>query len=341
MDASLLLPLGFGLLSALTWGAGDFGGGMASRRAHAQAVVLWASGIGLLLFLLLAQVFGEAPQGRDLPYALLGGASGALGLLAFYRALAQGEMGLAAPVAGVVGAALPVALGALLEGWPGLFPALGMGLGLLAVWLVSRPEGRARPGNLGLALLAPVLLVGSLNLNDIVNWQKEHGWLFLYAFPAFLVYLIASMAEAARTPFDLPEAEQELVGGYHTEYSSIKWALFQMAEYIHFITASALIPTLFLGGWTMPVLEVPYLWMFLKIAFFLFFFIWIRATWFRLRYGWGFLFPLALLWFLVTALVVALDLPRTYLLYLSALSFLVLLGAVLYTPKPARKGGGA
>jgi len=71
---------------------------------------------------------------------------------------------------------------------------------------------------LGLALLAPVLLVGSLNLNDIVNWQKEHGWLFLYAFPAFLVYLIASMAEAARTPFDLPEAEQELVGGYHTEY---------------------------------------------------------------------------------------------------------------------------
>ncbi|BAW01574.1 NADH dehydrogenase [Thermus thermophilus] len=200
---------------------------------------------------------------------------------------------------------------------------------------------------LGLALLAPVLLVGSLNLNDIVNWQKEHGWLFLYAFPAFLVYLIASMAEAARTPFDLPEAEQELVGGYHTEYSSIKWALFQMAEYIHFITASALIPTLFLGGWTMPVLEVPYLWMFLKIAFFLFLFIWIRATWFRLRYdqllrfGWGFLFPVALLWFLITALVVALDLPRTYLLYLSALSFLALLWAVLYTPKPARKGGGA
>ena len=215
-------------------------------------------------------------------------------------------------------------------------------------WVINLDLGilYSEPG-LGLALLAPGLLVGSLNLNDIVNWQKEHGWLFLYAFPAFLVYLIASMAEAARTPFDLPEAEQELVGGYHTEYSSIKWALFQMAEYIHFITASALIPTLFLGGWTMPVLEVPYLWMFLKLAFFLFFFIWIRATWFRLRYdqllrfGWGFLFPLALLWFLVTALVVALDLPRTYLLYLSALSFLVLLGAVLYTPKPARKGGGA
>lgn len=116
MDASLLLTLSFGLLSALTWGAGDFGGGMASRRAHPQAVVFWVSGIGLLLFLLLALAFGEGPKGRDLPFALLGGASGALGLLAFYRALAQGKMGLAAPVAGVVGAALPVVLGGFLEG---------------------------------------------------------------------------------------------------------------------------------------------------------------------------------------------------------------------------------
>ncbi|BCZ91404.1 hypothetical protein TthAA37_05930 [Thermus thermophilus] len=190
MDAHLL-PLGFGLLSALTWGAGDFGGGMASRRAHAQAVVLWVSGIGLLLFLFLAQVFGEAPQGRDLPYALLGGASGALGLLAFYRALAQGEMGLAAPVAGVVGAALPMALGALLEGWPGLFPALGMGLGLLAVWLVSRPEGRARPGNLGLALLAGLGFGGFYAFMDRVEglfypaaWAKLTA--FLLVLPAAL-----------------------------------------------------------------------------------------------------------------------------------------------------------
>lgn len=199
---------------------------------------------------------------------------------------------------------------------------------------------------LGLALLAPVLLVGSLNLNDIVNWQKEHGWLFLYAFPAFLVYLIASMAEAARTPFDLPEAEQELVGGYHTEYSSIKWALFQMAEYIHFITASALIPTLFLGGWTMPVsgslpLDVPQ----------------DRLLPLLLHLDPGHLVPPALR--PAPPLRLGLPLPagpplvprhrprggpgppRTYLLYLSALSFLVLLGAVLYTPKPARKGGGA
>ncbi|MER3535941.1 MAG: NADH-quinone oxidoreductase subunit NuoH [Thermus sp.] len=200
---------------------------------------------------------------------------------------------------------------------------------------------------LGIALLSPVLLVGSLNLKEIVDWQAENGWLILYAFPAFLLFVIASMAEAARTPFDLPEAEQELVGGYHTEYSSIKWALFQMAEYVHLITASALIPTLFLGGWRMPGLEVPYLWMFVKIAFFLFLFIWIRATWFRLRYdqllrfGWGFLFPVALVWFLVTALVVALDLNRVVLQYLSLFALALVLGGLFYTPAPRRKGGKA
>ncbi len=200
---------------------------------------------------------------------------------------------------------------------------------------------------LGAALLAPVLLVGSLNLQEIVLWQKENGWLILYAFPAFLLYAIAALAEAARTPFDLPEAEQELVGGYHTEYSSIKWALFQMAEYIHLLTASALIPTLFLGGWTMPFSEIPYLWLFLKMGLFLFLFIWIRATWFRLRYdqllrfGWGFLFPVGLVWSLLTALVVALDLPRVYLAYLSLLAFLALLAGLLYTPRKAPKGGAA
>lgn len=200
---------------------------------------------------------------------------------------------------------------------------------------------------LGVALLSPILLAGSLNLNEIVNWQKENGWLILYAFPAFLLFVIASLAEAARTPFDLPEAEQELVGGYHTEYSSIKWALFQMAEYVHLITASALIPTLFLGGWTMPFSDLPYLWLFLKIALFLFLFIWIRATWFRLRYdqllrfGWGFLFPVALLWFLVTALVVALDLNRVVLQYLSLFALALVLGGLFHSPAPRRKGGKA
>ncbi|GIW27590.1 MAG: NADH-quinone oxidoreductase subunit 8 [Meiothermus sp.] len=204
---------------------------------------------------------------------------------------------------------------------------------------------------LGISLLAPVLLVGSLNLREIVEWQHQNGWLVLYALPAFAIFLLTSMAEAARTPFDLPEAEQELVGGYNTEYSSIKWALFQMAEYIHLITASALIPTLFLGGWRMPgfmeqipliggLFALPYLWMFVKIALFLFFFIWVRGTLFRLRYdqlmvfSWGRLFPLALAWFLLSAMVVAFKWPVAVLGWLSLLSLVVFSAYVILTAKP-------
>lgn len=204
---------------------------------------------------------------------------------------------------------------------------------------------------LGISLLAPVLLVGSLNLREIVEWQYQNGWLVLYALPAFAIFLLTSMAEAARTPFDLPEAEQELVGGYNTEYSSIKWALFQMAEYIHLITASALIPTIFLGGWRMPgfmeqipliggLFALPYLWMFFKIALFLFFFIWVRGTLFRLRYdqlmvfSWGRLFPLALAWFLLSAMVVAFKWPIAVLGWLSLLSLVVFMAYVVLTAKP-------
>jgi len=213
---------------------------------------------------------------------------------------------------------------------------------------------------LGISLLAPVLLVGSLNLQEIVEWQHQNGWLILYMLPAFAIFLLTSMAEAARTPFDLPEAEQELVGGYNTEYSSIKWALFQMAEYIHLITASALIPTIFLGGWRMPgfmeqipliggLFALPYLWMFAKIALFLFFFIWVRGTFFRLRYdqlmvfSWGRLFPLALVWFLLSALVVAFKWPVALLGWLSLLSLVVFSAYVILTAKPKpmpRMGAG-
>ncbi len=214
---------------------------------------------------------------------------------------------------------------------------------------------------LGISLVAPVVLVGSLNLQQIVNWQYENGWLILYMLPAFAIFLLTSMAEAARTPFDLPEAEQELVGGYNTEYSSIKWALFQMAEYIHLITAAALIPTIFLGGWRMPgfmeqipiiggLFALPYLWMFVKIALFLFFFIWVRGTLFRLRYdqlmvfSWGRLFPLALAWFLLSAMVVALQWPVAVLGWLSLLSLVLFSAYVILTAKPkprAMPGVGA
>lgn len=213
---------------------------------------------------------------------------------------------------------------------------------------------------LGISLLAPVLLVGSLNLREIVEWQHQNGWLILYMLPVFVIFLLTSMAEAARTPFDLPEAEQELVGGYSTEYSSIKWALFQMAEYIHLITASALIPTIFLGGWRMPgfmeqipliggLFALPYLWMFAKIALFLFFFIWVRGTLFRLRYdqlmvfSWGRLFPLALAWFLLSALVVAFKWPVAVLGWLSLLSLVVFSVYAILSAQPKampRTGAG-
>ena len=163
---------------------------------------------------------------------------------------------------------------------------------------------------LGLSVLGLLILTGTMNLNKIVEWQANNGWMVLFQAVGFMTFLVSSFAETNRTPFDLPEAEQELVAGYLTEYSSIKWALFQMAEYVHMITASAMISTLFFGGYRGPqfldafipgISSVPFLWFILKIAFFLFVFIWVRATLPRMRYdklmqfGWKFLFPVALL----------------------------------------------
>jgi NADH-quinone oxidoreductase subunit H len=153
------------------------------------------------------------------------------------------------------------------------------------------------------------MLTGTMNLYNIVQWQATNGWMILFQAVAFLTFIVSSFAETNRTPFDLPEAEQELVAGYLTEYSSIKWALFQMAEYVNMITASAIMATLFFGGYRGPNLEIagfnigdiPFIWLFAKIGFFLFVFIWVRATLPRMRYdrlmqfGWKFLFPVALL----------------------------------------------
>jgi len=166
---------------------------------------------------------------------------------------------------------------------------------------------------LGLAILGPVLMVGSLNLQDIVLWQKEHGWLIVYQFPAFLVYFTAALAEMSRTPFDFAEAEQELVAGFHTEYSGTKFVAFYLGELGHWVVGSALMATLFLGGWAAPfgLPDIPVLWLFLKWAVFIFLVLWIWASWFRTRYdqmirfAWGVLFPVAVVWFLVTAYYVA------------------------------------
>jgi len=169
---------------------------------------------------------------------------------------------------------------------------------------------------LGLSVVPVFLVVGELNLEAIIRWQKEHVWLVIPLFPAWLIFLISSYAETNRLPFDLPEAEQELVAGYHTEYSSMKFALFFLAEYIHMITASALSVALFFGGYELPFVNLPAgfwgtvlsgLIFFAKTAFFLFLFIWVRWTLPRFRYdqlmrlGWQILFPVSLAVVVLTA----------------------------------------
>ncbi len=175
---------------------------------------------------------------------------------------------------------------------------------------------------LGLSVLTIILIAGTLNLREIVDfgvWSLS-PLLWLPLAVSFVTYVISSVAEVNRTPFDLPEAEQEIVAGYLTEYSSIKWALFQMAEYVNMMTAAAFISTLFLGGWRGPefldafipgVSEWPFIWLLLKMAIFMFLFIWLRATLPRFRYdqlmrfGWIWLFEIALFSALITGAVIA------------------------------------
>ena len=172
---------------------------------------------------------------------------------------------------------------------------------------------------MGLAIISIVLLAGSLRLNDIITQQQGHflSWNVFKQPLAFLIFVVATYAETNRLPFDLTEAEQELVGGYHTEYSSMKFAMFFMAEYANVITASALTVTLFLGGWDVPLVNEASLGNFgvllsmaafvIKTALFLFIFIWVRWTFPRFRYdqlmrlGWKVMLPLALVNIFLTA----------------------------------------
>ncbi len=171
---------------------------------------------------------------------------------------------------------------------------------------------------LGTSLIGVLMLVGSFSLVDIVNAQKD-VWFVLLQPLGFLIYGIAAVAETNRAPFDLPEAEQELTAGYHTEYGGLRFAMFYMAEYINMITVSAIATTLFLGGWRGPFLSevLGPLWFSLKVLALLVVFVWLRATFPRLRYdrlmslGWKVLLPLALLNVLVTA--VALVVRDVYL----------------------------
>src|SRR3989339_405624 len=163
---------------------------------------------------------------------------------------------------------------------------------------------------LGLIVIGTIILAGSLRLTDIIEAQRN-VWFVVYQPFAFLLYLVAGLAEINRIPFDMPESESELACGYNIENSSMKFALFMIAEYAHLVTVAALTVTLFLGGWLGPVLPGP-VWFLIKTLLLVFVFIWIRGTYPRMRYdhimkfGWKFLFPAAILNVIVTALVVAL-----------------------------------
>lgn len=188
---------------------------------------------------------------------------------------------------------------------------------------------------LGLSLVGVILRTGSLRLRDIVDLQATHGMLSWNVFGglqivAFFTYLISAYAETNRAPFDLPEAESELTAGYHTEYSSMKFAMFFMAEYANMITVSCVATLLFFGGWSSPFGNLlptwggpvvgallPLFWFVIKVFFFLCLYVWVRGTLPRFRYdqlmgfGWRFLLPVAIANIIATSLWLAFRLGRT------------------------------
>lgn len=166
--------------------------------------------------------------------------------------------------------------------------------------------------SLGLSIVGILMIANSLSLVDIVKSQNHIFNWFVFRQPlGFVIFMICALAESNRTPFDLPEAENELVAGFHTEYSGMKFGMFFVGEYGNMVNASAIATTLFFGGWQGPILP-PVIWFLIKLVAFLFLFVWIRATLPRFRYdqlmkfGWGVLMPLALLNILITGIVLIL-----------------------------------
>ncbi|WP_078593527.1 NADH-quinone oxidoreductase subunit NuoH [Evansella clarkii] len=195
-------------------------------------------------------------------------------------------------------------LGVLMGGWSSnnKYSLLGAIRGVAQVISYEIP--------LVLSVLGVVILVGSLNFRDIVYYQESIGmWLIIPQFLAFVVYMISAIAELNRSPFDLPEAESELVSGYHTEYSGFRFAFFMLAEYVYAYAIAALATTLFLGGWLGPAFLPGIVWFFLKMSVIVFFWFWLRATLPRarvdnlMRFGWKVLIPLALLNIVITSII--------------------------------------
>ncbi|WP_030163838.1 NADH-quinone oxidoreductase subunit NuoH [Spirillospora albida] len=232
-------------------------------------------------------VFGHqtALQGTDLPVAVL-------------LVLAMSSIGV---------------YGIVLAGWSSMSPYSLLG------GLRSSAQVISYEIAMGLSFVAVFLFAGSMSTSDIVAAQHD-TWFAVLLFPSFVVYVITMMGESNRIPFDLPEGEGELVGGFHTEYSSLKFAMFFLAEYINLATLSALATTLFLGGWRAPapISTVwagansgwwPVLWFMVKLWLFIFFFIWLRGSLPRVRYdqlmklGWKILMPFSLGWILLVAAI--------------------------------------
>jgi NADH-quinone oxidoreductase subunit H len=221
---------------------------------------------------------------------------------------------------------------------------------------------------MGLSIVAVFMMAGTMSTSEIVNAQATGsamtapgwlggfsftapGWYAILLLPSFIIYSISAVGETNRAPFDLPEAESELVGGFHTEYSSLKFALFFLAEYINMVTVSALATTLFLGGWKLPFAGpehflnqgwLPMIWFTIKVLLLLFVFVWLRGTLPRLRYdqfmrfGWKVLIPANLVWILVLAGIKTSQ--NTDNMWWAAIPVgLLLLGALFWPSKKEKK----
>lgn len=196
--------------------------------------------------------------------------------------------------------------GMILGGWASGNKYSLLGAARTAAQLVSYEV------SMGLSIIGVLMIAQSLSLVDIVRAQMDTTWYILFQPLGFAIFLVAAVAETNRVPFDLPEAESELVAGYLTEYAGLKFAVFAMAEYVNMIVLSGLGATLFLGGFDGPWLpqHLGFIWLLVKILAFLFLFIWLRATLPRLRYdqlmrfGWKVLLPLATFNLIATAIVV-------------------------------------
>jgi len=262
--------------------------------ADADRVVFWIAPVISLFVALTAFAFipiGPLLKGRA-PWAM---ADPNAGLLAMLAITSIGVYGIA--LGGWASQSKYALLGSLRATAQMISYELAMGMSVLGVIILTA----ARLGNPAEAL----------RFSSIVQSQIGHLWYVIPQFLGFIVFFISTVAESNRVPFDLPEAEAELVAGYSTEYSGIRFAMFAMAEYINLITLSALVVTLYLGGWNGPAFLPGVVWFVIKVAILCFVSIWLRATLPRLRYdrlmsfGWKVMLPLAAVNLLVTAILVA------------------------------------